>query len=325
MSKNLSSWKDTWGKCPPYELKGTGIVAEGWSVAARNTSIYLGGKLDIICDAGVDCEYKVSDIFGTHGHSDHSQFFWKYCIDNHKNPTIFVPGMQRKMMAKGGKSYMSRKMSDILRDNIRSMFEMSTCNKAPKIMTRITVKDVFPGDVFRIKNNTHDIEVRVFKCDHTVPCVGYGFSEVRHKLKKEYEQFIPTKEDSKEEKHRKRTELIKLKENADIDIMYEYQFPLVCYLGDTTVNVFSDDQEQHEYIFKYPHIFIECTFIQMEHIKEAKKDKHMHWSDLKKIIIDHPENNFILYHFSLRYDIAEIRDFFKHESVSNIHLWIPPE
>jgi ribonuclease Z len=323
MAKSLSSWKDTWMRCPPYKLKGTEVVAEGWSVAARNTTIYLGGKLSIMCDAGVDCEYKVSHIFGTHGHSDHSQFFWKYCIDNPKTPTIYVPGMQRRMMAKGGKSYMSRKMGETLHDNISSMFEMSTCSRTPRIMTKINIKDVFPGDTFIIKDGKNDIEVRVFWCDHTVPCVGYGFSEIRRKLKPEFEQYIPTKEDSKEVCREKRIKLVEIKKHTDI--MVEYNFPLCCYLGDTTHNVFSSDEEQSKYIFEYPHIFVECTFFQMEHIGDAKKDKHMHWSDLKKVVKTHPNNNFILYHFSQRYKQNEIRDFFKHEGFSNIHLWIPIE
>lgn len=69
---------------------------------------------------------------------------------------------------------------------------------------------------------------------------------------------------------------------------------------------------------------IECTFILEEELQQAEITQHMHWNDLEKAIRSHPDNFFILYHFSQRYKPEEIRQFFavNASDIRNMHTWI---
>ena len=60
-------------------------------------------------------------------------------------------------------------------------------------------------------------------------------------------------------------------------------------------------------------------------IEQSNKTKHCHWSRLKHIVSSHPNNNFILYHFSTRYTVREIELFFQVDGpnyLPNCHIWL---
>ena len=113
-----------------------------------------------------------------------------------------------------------------------------------------------------IKKNKFNLEI--FQCFHQVPCVGYGVSEVRKKLKEEY-----TKLSGRE-------------------------------IG-----------EQWEKITQYKNIMIECTFIKEEDLEQADKTFHIHWRNLEPIVDKYKENNFILIHFSQRYENSWLTEFLR--------------
>ena len=75
--------------------------------------------------------------------------------------------------------------------------------------------------------------------------------------------------------------------------------PQFIFFGDTDHNVFYNNRE---IIKKYPNIIVECTFFCKNTIKKAKKDKHMHFSNLEKIIDEFNTSNFYLIHVSKRYN-----------------------
>jgi len=93
--------------------------------------------------------------------------------------------------------------------------------------------------------------------------------------------------------------------------------PFLCYLGDTDKNVFDEEK----IIAKYPIIMIECTFI-FDETNRADETKHMHWDYLNDFVKDHPDNTFILYHFSQRYKPDEIENFFEKLNIKNVIPWI---
>ena len=71
------------------------------------------------------------------------------------------------------------------------------------------------------------------------------------------------------------------------------------FLGDTTVEVFSDDSILKD----LPVLFVECTFVDDEvSPEEAKQRGHVHWHDLRPVVESHPKTTFVLIHFSKRYD-----------------------
>jgi hypothetical protein len=78
--------------------------------------------------------------------------------------------------------------------------------------------------------------------------------------------------------------------------------------------------EYNQCLEKYGTIFVECTFIgdTEKDKRQAKKTKHMHWSNLQPYIESHPSIDFVLYHFSLRHKPREILDFFASTGIPNI-------
>ena len=71
-------------------------------------------------------------------------------------------------------------------------------------------------------------EVKIIKCFHRVPCVGYGFTEVRDKLKDEYKNI-----DGKE--------LGKLRKDG-VTITEKKEFHIFCYIGDTDLRVLENNE-----------------------------------------------------------------------------------
>lgn len=138
--------------------------------------------------------------------------------------------------------------------------------------------------------------VDIFKCYHSVPCIGYGFSECRKKLKTQYKDY-------------KGSELGKLRKQG-VEISQDVLIKLFVYLGDTSIDVF--DQSM---ILSYPYVIVECTFLfDGDGIEDrCKRDGHIVWKQLQPIIIENPHTIFILIHFSLRYSQQQIIDFFEKE------------
>ena len=103
---------------------------------------------------------------------------------------------------------------------------------------------------------------------------------------------------------------------SGIEITNTIEVPQFCYMGDTDERIFTNPIIQ-----KYPTIIVECTFLYDEHLKNAQKDKHMHWSKLKPFIEIYTDITFILIHFSSRYSDDEINDFFKDKKLENMLVW----
>ena len=169
----------------------------------------------------------------------------------------------------------------------------------------------FLPETMKIKNIEFKIEL--IKCTHTIATTGYGFIELRSKLKSEYIGLSQTDIDN-----------IKLTGITITDII---QVPHFCYLGDTDHNVLYVDKECtlfSPHIEKYKNILIECTFLYDEDSVTAKKNGHMLWKNLRSYIEMHPDNNFILYHFSMKYKSHEIIDFFElpENKFSNVNILI---
>ena len=149
-----------------------------------------------------------------------------------------------------------------------------------------------------------NILIKTFKMDHSIDSIGYGVSQVRKRLNPKYKDLSGK-------------ELGVLTKSGDT-VNEEYVLHQFIYMGDTYITPLVDDNE----IFKYKTIIIECSFILDEDYDHAMKKKHIHWRDLRPFIESHPDNEFILIHFSPRYKQSEIIEFFKQfPSLSNIVLW----
>ena len=287
-------------------LIGTPYYVTGESIAARYTTIYIGG-LNIMFDCGQNvCEKKPSHVFISHLHADHVRGLSTMLIDKpvkgKSNINVIVPSGSVKYLKK----------------YIDSFFNMTkhseTHNKIYWNLIDVFCSNNELEQSFMKTNiilNKCKFKVELFKCTHTIPTTGYGLIELRNKLDDKY-KGLPQKK--LEELVKSGTEINKIVELAHF-----------CYLGDTTHHVFYMDKEctiYNTHIEKYKNILVECTFIEKEDIKIAKEKKHMHWDNLKKYIDDHLDINFILYHFSMKYDISIIKTFFATQKYTNVHLLI---
>jgi hypothetical protein len=122
----------------------------------------------------------------------------------------------------------------------------------------------------------------------------------------------------------------KIDEDDDFRIDEYYEKPIFAFLGDTDHRVFNDD-----IVFDYPVIFVECSFLgdpDGSLTDQARHRKHIIWKNIMPIIKAHPDNLFVLYHFSARYTSSDIRAFFAKYQIKgnksyipNIHPWVIPE
>lgn len=239
-------------------------------------------------DAGLSCNLNVDYIFLTHGHSDHSaNLFFHVMIPNKK---IYVP----------------REIERQVQAYLRAHFEISSISKEyDMVAAGYEIIGVHKGDQYEVINNGKKHRVTVYENDHSVPCVSFGFEEEVKGLKDEYRGL------SGKELGLMRKEGIILENFSWV--------PRYVYIGDTSERVF----ELNEDIFKYPVIIVECTFLTDDDMEQATMTKHCHWRNLKPIIEGHPENMFILYHFSTRYKECDIIEHFRIHAagLSNVHAW----
>ncbi len=166
------------------------------------------------------------------------------------------------------------------------------------------------NDVFRLTAKKTKLEIEVFECDHAIPTISYGLSEIKKKLKDEY-IGLPGKE------------IAQLRKNG-VEINTEVVQNKLAYICDTSINVF----EMNSTILNYDVIFIECTFYMDDELDNAVTTKHIHWEHLKPIVVSNSDKLFVLFHFSQRYRDSEISDFFQTQvdsGITNIKWWITDE
>jgi len=264
-------------------LQGTPWHITGASEAARHTGFFIP-ELNMAFDAGVATSMPLHAIFITHCHYDHTRELPSYFLDASPiTPYVFVPQASVRNIT----TY------------VVSAIEMTKNIPKQNIKWSLKPMDYETPYLMTLKNIRFKIEP--FKCTHSVPCLGYGLIEIRTKLKQEYYSSS-------------QQELEQLKRN-NIAITDDKEYYHLCFIGDTDHKVLETECAKLE---KYRTIIIECTYLLDDDMTNAKKNKHMHWTNLKPFILSHPNITFILYHFSIRYVASMITDFFLSENVSNV-------
>lgn len=296
MTDTVHLWKRILSNKIP--IKGTiwNIVGDSW--AARHTMLYIP-ELSISLDIGKESEQHPTHIFISHAHCDHTKGLASHLLEPIGTPIIFVP----------------KPSANNIKDLVTSYYKSTKHSNAFQIKWKIievsisnenTMEEpLFLSEIFTIKNIPFKIEL--FKCHHSIPATGYGFVELRTKLD---DKYIGLSQD----------EINEIKSNNQ-QVTKTIEIPHFCYLGDTTHNIFYIDKNctiTNPNIEKYGTIIVECTFLDPDDINKAKKTKHMHWDKLKPYIVAHPNINFILFHFSIKYKSKKIIDFFKSDNLPNV-------
>jgi len=279
-------WQKKW------KIPNTQYTICGYSRSAFRTGFYIP-ELDLLLDAGPQNFNKPTNIFITHTHIDHVACLPFTMIGDSNGNHVF-----NIIAHVDAKSY--------LHDYIKSMFSLNAMTDVPECADWYKFHGHQEFDVFRFTLNKNIMEIKVFKCDHPIPTLSYGFSEIKQKLKDEYLN-LPGKEIAK-----LRTQGVEITKEV-----IQKKFSYVC---DTSISVFDFNPD----ILEYPVVFIECTFFMPDEIENATKTQHIHWNELKKNVTAHPEITFVLFHFSQRYRDAEITKFFQEEydsGIKNIFWW----
>jgi ribonuclease Z len=265
------------------ELEGTNFSLKGHSRGGERTCFQIPA-ISLMFDAGLRTHQTPNHIFITHTHCDHFFDLPIILAGEDKHTDIYTP-VNTKLV------------TEFIISSFKMMYQGG--NKLPSFK----VHQVNYNDIINFTENKRDYQVDVFKCYHRVKTVGYGISEIKNKLKHEYN-------------NKSGPEIVALKK-AGINISEKVKDPQVVYLTDTNIKVFNNYN-----IFDYKNIIVECTVLDEENKESAYKNGHIYWGDLSSIIESHPNNKFILIHFSTRYTDEYITEFFDKIPLTNVFPWL---
>lgn len=244
----------------------------GYSRGCFKTGLMIA-PLKIFLDAGIVSQYEPNLILITHGHCDHIGELYNILIGNSRKfkvPIVSTPNLVRLI-------------GNFLNAN------MSLNRGSPDKYHKWEPIGLINKHRFEIQGKT--IEIEAFNMDHSVETIGFGISEIRDKLKPEYQ-------------NKPMEELVEIKKVYKIT--EEKEFPLFLFCGDTSNKILNQLPFD-----KYPVVIIESTFLDNNHILESIDKKHLHILDLIPYFSKHTNTKFILIHFSCRYDIEEIKTYQK--------------
>ncbi|MFC9970300.1 MBL fold metallo-hydrolase [Spirillospora sp. NPDC127200] len=289
-----------------WRIPGTELTLTGYSRANDKTFFHIP-ELRCCLDAGL-CEGRQADtVFLTHTHHDHSKDL-DYLASKASGTDIYLPVQAVPYV----ESYL-RASAEL---NHGPGFD-------PALAGSHRLHGVRQDDEFTFGRRGH--RVRVVECEHKVPCVGYAFSERRKVLRPEFEELRRSLAEEGRGKEFGRAMAQRRKEGTEVDAVVDR--PLFAFLGDTHVDVF----ERNPWLFEYPVVITECTFLDDAEMERANRVGHTVWSRLRPVVEAHPETLFVLIHFSLRYSDREVLEFFRREREKaegawpdNILLWAHP-
>lgn len=298
----------------------------GRSRAAWHTSFVIP-QLNLLLDAGL-CVNKLrpKHIFITHGHSDHTLLSPAFAKRDDP-PDVFCPAematkfddfiLADTMLNLGGLVGIEDAEAQGLRvdDDHAANNETPTASSEVRrsrtsaerawLATHVT-HGVRPGDVVPLRR-CRGMSAAVFRCDHTVPCVGYVFRSTTDKLKPELAGLPGTE--------------IRDMRRSGVQVTAARTVPVFAFLGDTTAATLAAEPEWLR--DGIPVVITECSFLYEEHRAQAAKTKHTFWPDLEPVVRKWPKTTFVLIHFSMRYTDREVAAFFRQmpDPPANIVVW----
>ncbi|WP_299456589.1 MBL fold metallo-hydrolase [uncultured Microscilla sp.] len=288
-----------------WNIPNTTFTIEGYSRSGDKTFFYIP-QLKLCLDAALAEGRQGDYVLVTHTHNDHIADI-EY-LASRDGVQIYLP--------KASQSYLEEYI--IAR---RCLNHSAPYN--PHLRGSYNITGVAGGDTFYIGKNDR-YQVKVVNCEHSIVCVGYAFAEKKQRLKPEYEALKQQK--MTEGKMQEFGQLMAQKKQEAKQkgetVEETYYQPLFVFMGDTHASVF----DNNAWLFDYPTIITECTFLKPVNEAYANERCHTHWKHLKPHINQHPKCQFVLTHFSFRYTSQEIVDFFEQEltqsQINNVLIWL---
>lgn len=289
MSVKIYPWKYWTDLTPSLTLCGHSRAAEA--------SCFYSPQLKTYFDAGKQGLAEGVLTLLTHGHLDHSGDVWRLNLEFDNVMTLMVP----------------KPIKSEVENFIRSACKVNNkFDKSNVLEKKYKVIGVEPYTTYMQMLNKRSYLIETYECYHSVPTIGYGMYENRKRIKKEYADMTSR-------------EIADLKKkNKGLEISTIEPIPIIAYIGDTTTQVLEDKNNQN--IFRFPFIVIESTFFGNDSTNKANRDKHIHWNYLRPYVLSHPDNVFVLIHFSTRHKDDEIYNYFENDKeehgYSNIIVWL---
>lgn len=267
-----------------WRVPGTRFTLSGYSRANDKTFFHVP-ELRLALDAGL-CEGRQADtVLLTHTHHDH------------------VKDLDFLASRPGTDVYLPAEAVPYAESFLRASAELNHgAGYDPELGGGHRLHGVRQDDEFTFGRQAH--HVRVVECLHKVPCVGYAVSETGKALRPEYEELRRSLVAQGRGGEFGRTMARLRAEGAEVE--ERTRRPLFAFLGDTHTDVF----ERNPWLFAYPVIITECTFLHDSELERADRVGHTVWSRLRPVVEAHPETLFVLTHFSLRHSEREVVDFF---------------
>ncbi|GII90717.1 MBL fold metallo-hydrolase [Sinosporangium siamense] len=285
-----------------WRVPGTDLTLTGYSRANDKTFFHIP-ELRCSLDAGLCEGRQVDTVLLTHAHHDHAKDL-DFLAGNPSGVDVYLPAE-------------AVPYADAY---IRASGELNHGPGFDPAFARHRLHGVRQGDEFVFGRRRH--HVRVVECEHKVPCVGYALSEMRKSLRPEFEELRRSLVEQGRGGEFGRLMARKRAEGVEVEV--EARRPIFAYLGDTHVRVF----ERNPWLFDYPVVVTECTFLHDTEAERAERVGHTVWSGLKPVVEARPETLFVLIHFSLRHTDREVLDFFEREweragdaRPDNVVLW----
>uniref|UniRef100_A0A0G4HE38 Metallo-beta-lactamase domain-containing protein n=1 Tax=Chromera velia CCMP2878 TaxID=1169474 RepID=A0A0G4HE38_9ALVE len=293
----------------PLTFVGVSRAGSGTAIACPDLKLQL--------DAGMNVhDFHPDAVFVTHCHADHS-FRLTHFVSRSKPPIFFMP----EEMVEAAENFLFH--SQVL-SNGEPMSK-------DQYETNHKTQSVRPGETLQKFVRQKHVYAEVIRCVHRAPCVGYVFGSRVSKLAA---HLVGAPKDE-----------IARRAQAGEKVTEEREQLLFGFMGDTTAEVFTpsepaedggENQKPTGSLVPFlerglPALFVECSFLLEEEMPNARKTGHMHYSELKPVLLQYPDTTFILTHFSRRYSFGFVRDFFAKErentegGLQNVKLFIAPD
>jgi ribonuclease BN (tRNA processing enzyme) len=285
-------------KCGDYLIHGS-------SWAAHGTTLIIDGMKTCV-DYGFHTSEKPRIIIITHQHLDHLADLHRAILEpNDEGLEIITLGS----IIPNLDTFLTASLA-LTKGAMR--LKKTVTESGLKYGEKITITAVYYGSSVQREINGKQFLFEFFKCTHSAPCIGIGFSELREVLKID----LKTKKDAG------------TITQADIDRMRlagetitdHKRVYLFAILGDTDSKVWSKNPE---ILANYNVIISECTFILPSDEHHAKKKKHTYLGDYEEIIRANPKTTFAPIHFSKKYSPKQICDVFAEKAYPNVSLILP--
>ncbi len=246
---------------------------QGYSIAGEETVIQVP-ELDLCFDIGRCPRIALASnyVAVSHGHMDHVAGLAYYFSQRH------FQGMGTGTVL----------CHPTLEQPIHNLMKAWVDIEAQRTPYKIVVMDPDADSAeFEIKNT---IFLRAFDTIHTTPSLGFAVVEKRSKLREEYVGLPQSK-------------LVELKAAGE-DITYVKHVPHVTCLGDTAPGEFMHRPE----VVDANILITECTFLEAGHRDRARVGKHLHVSDLVKLLGLVKAEHVVVTHVSRRTHIKQARE-----------------